>query len=408
MLGGLVLAATLVITGARSALAQPVPAAARSADTFYTPPSDLASLAPGAVIRSRTVGVPAYGIPLPVQAWQLLYRSNNTDGTAIAATTTVIVPPGKPAGPRPLISYQAIINALDPECSPSRTVPSGGLDEIFMLLWPLLRGWAVSVPDHAGPNSNYGAGHLGGQVTLDGVRAVEHFAPTELGPDTPVGLWGYSGGGFSTAWAAELQASYAPELNVVGSAEGGVPADFNDLTKDPNALNLPQVRDVIKANTPGQNNPGCAGAAVSLRDRQRGARQERRRARRQLLRHGRHRGLPAIVLHRRPRAGGDLGHPVRAGVLRSPLCRCATGLDLRTDCVNDDGPVQLDRSIVVGGWRCRESNPGPPSHQQGFSVRSPLCLYLDLLLTQTSQDDDPSRCLVSPAAPRPTRRVRAL
>jgi len=321
MLGGLVLAATLVITGAGSALAQPVPAAARSADTFYTPPSDLASLAPGAVIRSRTVGVPAYGIPLPVQAWQLLYRSNNTDGTAIPATTTVIVPPGKPAGPRPLISYQAIINALDPECSTSRTVPSGGLDEIFMLLWPLLRGWAVSVADHAGPNSNYGAGQLGGQVTLDGVRAVEHFAPTELGPDTPVGLWGYSGGGFSTAWAAELQPSYAPELNVVGSAEGGVPADFNDLinankgsgafglvfaaavglsreypamglnsllnprglqlqnqisalcvgqlltvapglsfndlTKDPNALDLSQVRDVIKANTPGRTVPGA-------------------------------------------------------------------------------------------------------------------------------------------------------
>jgi len=73
------------------------------------------------------------------------------------------------------------------------------------------------------------------------------------------------------------------------------------------------------------------------------------------------------------------------------------------------GPVpQLRYRAYVSGWRCRESNPGPPSHQQGFSVRSPLCLYLDLLLTQTSQDDDPSRCLVSPAAPRPTRRVRAL
>ena len=315
------LAATLAVTGAGPVLAQPAPAAASSADTFYTPPSDLASLAAGAVIRSRPVGAPAYGIPLPVQAWQLVYRSNDTEGTAIAATTTVIIPPGKPAGPRPLISYQAIINALDPECSPSRTVPGGGLDEIFMLLWPLLRGWAVSVPDHAGPDSNYGAGRLGGQVTLDGVRAAERFAPAELGPDTPVGLWGYSGGGFSTAWAAELQPSYAPELNVVGSAEGGVPADFNDLinattgsgafglvfaaavglsreypamglssvlnprglqlqnqistlcvsrlltvapslsfndlTKDPNALDLPQVRDVITANTPGKTVPAA-------------------------------------------------------------------------------------------------------------------------------------------------------
>ena len=46
-------------------------------------------------------------------------------------------------------------------------------------------------------------------------------------------------------------------------------------------------------------------------------------------------------------------------------------------------------------WSCRESNPGPTAFPQAFSVRSPLCLYLDLLITRTSQDDDPSRCLIS-------------
>ncbi len=52
-------------------------------------------------------------------------------------------------------------------------------------------------------------------------------------------------------------------------------------------------------------------------------------------------------------------------------------------------------------WSCRESNPGPTAFPQGFSVRSPLCLYSDLLFTRTSQDDDPSRCLVSRQVPRP-------
>ena len=52
-------------------------------------------------------------------------------------------------------------------------------------------------------------------------------------------------------------------------------------------------------------------------------------------------------------------------------------------------------------WSCRELNPGPTAFPQGFSVRSPLCLYSDLLLTRTSQDDDPSRCLMSPRIPRP-------
>ncbi|WP_280403188.1 lipase family protein [Nocardia brasiliensis] len=36
-------------------------------------------------------------------------------------------------------------------------------------------------------------------------------------PPTPVALWGYSGGGLATAWAAELAAEYAPELELVGA-----------------------------------------------------------------------------------------------------------------------------------------------------------------------------------------------
>lgn len=227
----LAFAAALAASASTPALAQPV-ASPAAADTFYDAPSDLAGLAPGAVIRSRPVSVPAYGIILPVQAWQLLYRSTSTNGDPIAATTTLIVPPSAPPGPRPLISYQVAINSLYSECNPSRTLVNGTLNEIFMLIWPLLRGWAVAVPDHEGPNNAYAAGRLSAHVVLDGARAVEGFAPAGLaGPATPLGLWGYSGGGLATGWTAELQSSYAPELNVVGSAEGGVPVDFNALVR---------------------------------------------------------------------------------------------------------------------------------------------------------------------------------
>ena len=46
------------------------------------------------------------------------------------------------------------------------------------------------------------------------------------GVKTPVGMWGYSGGGLATSWAAELQPGYAPELHVAGVASGGTPADM--------------------------------------------------------------------------------------------------------------------------------------------------------------------------------------
>ena len=57
------------------------------------------------------------------------------------------------------------------------------------------------------------------------------------------------------------------------------------------------------------------------------------------------------------------------------------------------------QSVSVSQWSCRESNPGPTACPQGFSVRSPLCLYSDLPVTRTSRDDDPSRCWC-PDAPR--------
>jgi len=53
-------------------------------------------------------------------------------------------------------------------------------------------------------------------------------------------------------------------------------------------------------------------------------------------------------------------------------------------------------------WRCRESNPGPPSPRQGFSVRSPLSLYSDPPVMRTSRCDDPSRCRCPIQAPRPS------
>ncbi|WP_406304033.1 lipase family protein [Streptomyces sp. NBC_00885] len=58
-------------------------------------------------------------------------------------------------------------------------------------------------------------------------RAARSFAPAQIGSHAPLGLWGYSGGGFATAAAAQMQPEYAPELELRGIAMGGVIADFN-------------------------------------------------------------------------------------------------------------------------------------------------------------------------------------
>ncbi len=48
---------------------------------------------------------------------------------------------------------------------------------------------------------------------------------------TPVGMVGYSGGSTATEFASELAHTYAPDLDIVGVAEGGIPVDpFHNLT----------------------------------------------------------------------------------------------------------------------------------------------------------------------------------
>jgi pimeloyl-ACP methyl ester carboxylesterase len=75
----------------------------------------------------------------------------------------------------------------------------------------------------------WSAGRMAGQAVLDGIRAAESFAPSEVDASSKVAGWGYSGGGQATGWAAQLQPSYAPELNVVGWVAGDFAADLKSL-----------------------------------------------------------------------------------------------------------------------------------------------------------------------------------
>ncbi|MGH9245404.1 MAG: lipase family protein [Acidimicrobiales bacterium] len=210
-----------------SASAAPIPEPAD--DPFYQPPDGFESEAPGSVLRSRSVTVTGLGIPIPVRSWQVLSRSTDTKGEPAAVVSTLMVPliPYLGGGPRPLLSYQSAIDSLGDQCNPSYTMRTGTHAELGLMALAIVQGWAVVNTDFEGPRNAYGAGPMAGHAVLDGIRAVEQLPGTGLsGVTTPVGMWGYSGGGQATTWAAELQPSYAPELNVRGVAAGGVPADL--------------------------------------------------------------------------------------------------------------------------------------------------------------------------------------
>ncbi|QBJ95583.1 hypothetical protein ERC79_06065 [Rhodococcus sp. ABRD24] len=206
-----------------------------SVDDFYRAPDGFGTTAPGTILRERPIQLASYSaLPFNAQAWQLLYRTTDLAGDPMVAVTTVILPAGTPPpGGRPLLSYQMATDSLDPGCAPSVAMqPGSGLEafasqgEMTFVGQALQRGWAVSVPDHAGPVPRVGTPREPGYVALDGIRAAEQFAPLGLsGAQTPVGLWGYSGGGLASAWAAQVQPSYAPELNIRGFAVGSPSPD---------------------------------------------------------------------------------------------------------------------------------------------------------------------------------------
>jgi hypothetical protein len=207
-------------------------------DPFYAQPSPLPDVAHGTIVKSRKVTFSPAGVPQANPAWQLQYMTRDVNGRPLAAVASVVQPliPSV-TGSKPLVSYQFAYDSLGSKCVPSRTV-TGDLSNLnstgeTLAYLPALatQGWTMVFPDYEGPYSAYGAGKLSGHATLDGIRAALGFEPLALSADTPVGMWGYSGGALATAWAASLHPSYAPELNVVGVASGGTPADVFGIVK---------------------------------------------------------------------------------------------------------------------------------------------------------------------------------
>ncbi len=234
---GLAMAAT-ALQG--TAAAAPQDTSPPAEDPFYTPPAPLPAGAPGDVIRSRPavfsmdpIGRSPYE---GVKSWQVLYRSETVQGAPTAVSGMVLVPTKAWTGPgkRPLVSYAVGTRGLGDACAPSYTLTQGMDYEMFFVADALSRGWAVAVTDMEGLGTpgqhTYEVGGSQGKAVLNMARAAQRLPDAGLG-GSPVGLWGYSQGGTSSGWAAQLADSYAPELDIKGAFAGGVPADLLAVAK---------------------------------------------------------------------------------------------------------------------------------------------------------------------------------
>lgn len=197
----------------------------------YTDSAPLSSIQPGTVLKTRTIQYRILGLPLPLKAVQLLYRTTDALSRPTVNVTTVIKPNCLLCLNRnKVISYQSLYDSLNPEDSPSRAIAGGrrlpdivpGFETILFAPF-LIQGYTIVVPDTEGQQANFAVGPVEGYNTLDSIRAAMRSPATGINGDAKVALVGYSGGAIGTEWAAELAPSYAPDLkkNLIGATFGG-------------------------------------------------------------------------------------------------------------------------------------------------------------------------------------------
>lgn len=210
-------------------------------DPFYTPPATLPG-SPGALIRSRPFTAyesvlvnPGKLVPIPARGWQIMYTSRDATGEPIAVTGSLFVPfPPWPEGTRPIVAFTPGTVGPADNCAPSYALSNGTENESLLLTPLLAAGYAVVVPDYQGMGvpggATYVTGPAEGHVTLDAVRAAGHVSGAALSDTTRVAVTGYSQGGGAAVWAGQLKNTYAPELNLVAVAAGGVPGNLVELS----------------------------------------------------------------------------------------------------------------------------------------------------------------------------------
>jgi len=198
---------------------------------FYDAPAGLEALAPGELIRAEPMhAYLAPGVGLRARAWRILYRSTGAMGEPTAVSGTVLLPARSRAGAAvPLVAYAIGTHGIGDAAAPSRLLSTGCDWEAVLMAMILGRGYAAVVTDYQGLGTAgdhvYMVGRALGCNVLDGVRAARQLTPAELPDSAPAAVMGYSEGGTAAAWAAQLQPSYAPELELAGVAAGAAAAD---------------------------------------------------------------------------------------------------------------------------------------------------------------------------------------
>ncbi|MCD2144592.1 lipase family protein [Gordonia paraffinivorans] len=214
------------------------PGSADPWDAFYKPPQKF-DTRPGSLIRSApsyAAVIPYTGANIDARTTTVMYTSTGARNRPTPVTGSVLVPrqPWKGKGDRPLVVVGSGTIGAGDQCAPSRLLRYGQAYEEMAIGVLLANGYAVAMTDYEGLGTPGDHPYLNrrslGTSMIDMARVARN-PRFGVSATAPVAFWGYSEGGFAAGSAAELAASYAPELPVFAAFAGAPAPDLADLAR---------------------------------------------------------------------------------------------------------------------------------------------------------------------------------
>jgi acetyl esterase/lipase len=188
---------------------------------------------------------PVPRMPYEVDAYLLTIASQDFDGTPVPVKAQAFLPRVPGGGERPVLVFGSGTTGLADACAPSLEQP-----EVRRLGWYTAnmlayaaQGFIVIFPDYIGFNDpsrpqRYFSKAAEAHVMLDAARAVISLAAgpagTSLGVRAAPHVFaaGYSQGGHAAFSAADLRASYAPDVPLSGLMGFGATCDVTALLRE--------------------------------------------------------------------------------------------------------------------------------------------------------------------------------
>lgn len=206
----------LVAAGGTTVLSHQLRTGAPVLDSFYATPDTLPTK-PGTLIR--TAPYDAGEVPVGMTGTRIYYTTTNAAGDIIPSSGLLVVPE-EPTGPIPLVTWGHGTVGVARACAPSN-LPGAfapGQEPAVKQFADL--GWGYVASDYPGMGAEgdfpYLLGEGEGRAVLDAARAARQVSGTAFTDQTVI--WGHSQGGHAALWAGQLAESYAPDLDIVGTA----------------------------------------------------------------------------------------------------------------------------------------------------------------------------------------------